>query len=327
VKYTKAKPVKYIKAKSVKYTLPPAMTVPPLEQQSFVLDQNNLMPEGIAHSSTTGFIVGSLSGQGLWKVQLAGGVAEVKPFAKAANMAGTVGVHIANGKVFATHVAGFPSPIGVAGVWAFDAETAALLGYADLGPTAVKNGVNITLNDVTVDGDGYIYATDSFTGIVWKTSPDFAEVTLLCTIPEALMGSGAIVNGIDWVPDTKTLLVNYMDQGTVAPFKGAVYSVNTDTGVFDKVTFDGSVAFRGLDGLVVDGCCTAYSVDARQRKVFKYTTEDYWVSAVVTATCETQCTPATGALVDGDMWVVCPEGFGAGPYYIEKVDLEMCMSM
>merc|ERR1719469_1526456 len=112
---------------------------------------------------------------------------------------------------------------------------------------AIERGDNITLNDVTVDGEGFIYATDTFTGIVYKISPDCAEVAALCTIPEALFGSGSIVNGLDWVPGTQTLLVNYFDQGNVAPYNGAVYSVNTSGGSFSKVSFDDSVTFSGLD--------------------------------------------------------------------------------
>merc|ERR1719469_584975 len=186
---------------------------------------------------------------------------------------------------------------------------------------AIERGDNITLNDVTVDGEGFIYATDTFTGIVYKISPDCAEVAALCTIPTALFGSGAIVNGLDWVPGTQTLLVNLFDQGAVAPYNGAVYSVDTIGGGFHKVIFPDSVIFHGLDGLVVDGCCTAYSVDARERKVFQYTTEDNWVTAAVSATSNTtQCQqPTTAVVVDGDFWVVCAEGFGKGPYYVEKV--------
>merc|ERR1712232_704930 len=84
------------------------------------------------------------------------------------------------------------------------------------------------------------------------------------------------------------------------------------------VRSDGS-PIMGFDGLVVDGCCTAYVADNVHGEIHKVATTDGWTTAAVVKSSKSQCQqPTTGDCMGGDYYATCIEGFGAGPYYIEK---------
>lgn len=135
---------------------------------------------------------------------------------------------------------------GAAQVLAVDPDTGSSTPFLTLPATLPHPEVGAGLNDVTFDGAGNVYVSDSFQGVVWRTGPGGGEATAWVDDP-LLRTSG--------VPPFGANGLRFDRAGT------ALFVANTGSDMVVRVPISGGVAgaavvfatgINGADGLEVD---------------------------------------------------------------------------
>jgi sugar lactone lactonase YvrE len=150
----------------------PAMAQDDALPDEILMERTNFAPEGIEYDAEAGhFLVSSLAEGTIFAVADDG---TLTPFVEDENLVSSVGLEVdeAGGRLLVANsnfaAAGVEEP--AAGVGIYDLETGELIQYVDLLPLAPDE--DHFINDLTVDADGNIYATDSSTPVIFKIDPE-----------------------------------------------------------------------------------------------------------------------------------------------------------
>jgi len=180
----------------------------------------------------------------------------------------------------------------LAGLGIFDLTSGKLIKYINF--TALSKGGGHFCNDIAIDNAGNIYATDSFSPIIYKIDPKDNPSILL--EDKRFEGQGFNLNGLVY---RDGYLVVAKDNS------GELFKVPVDKPKeFKEVKIDQKLV--GADGLLwgPDGSLIVIA-NATTNKVFKLTSSDSWESAKVVNGIDTgDVFTTTGTLRDGKIYVL-----------------------
>lgn len=220
----------------------------PSQVNQVVINQENLFPEGVVWdaprsrflvSSLRKGKIGSVNDQGVYTV-----------FAEDDKLISVIGLHIdadrnrliaLNSDPGASEKTDPATQRNLAGVAVYNLATGEELFYADLSKLNADDAAHFA-NDATVDRNGNIYVTNSFSPVIYKIDSDYNTSVFLRS--EKFVGEGFNLNGIEYFK-AGYLLAAHSGQG-------ALYKIPLDDPEsFAKVQLDAS--HPGIDGLVKTG--------------------------------------------------------------------------
>jgi sugar lactone lactonase YvrE len=152
-------------------------------------------------------------------------------------------------------------------------------------------------NDLTFDGQGNAYITDSFAGAIYKVTPDGKSSVF--SKHELFRTEGVGINGIVYHASGFLIVDNSS--------KGQLYKVDLKNPQnVEKIKID--QYFLGADGLILnDENSLTMVVNGGSDKIFQLSTTDNWKSAKVTASTSTEdrfTYPSTATLNGKQVWVM-----------------------
>jgi sugar lactone lactonase YvrE len=247
-----------------------------------LIQHPGLFPEGIEWDAVgSRFLVGSLSEGTIYAVADDG---TLTPFIEDDDLRSSVGIHIdaERNRLLVCNSDRSEEPQDpVISLMAYDLETGERLFAADLASVAPEG--NHFANDVTVDGEGNAYVTDSFSPVIYKV--DLEGTPSVFLEDEQFASTSFGLNGIDFHPNGYLIVGKGSDN---ALFKVPL----DDPASFTQVTISGS--FMGPDGLFLEAGGDLIAVGPPSA-VYILSSEDDWQTATVVtqATTEQQATTVT----------------------------------
>jgi sugar lactone lactonase YvrE len=175
----------------------------------------------------------------------------------------------------------------------------------DLGAT-IGAGARLFANDVTVDGEGNAFVTDSFANAIYRVTPDY-QATVMHRFTD--LPQGALLNGI----------VYHEGGYLLAVAEERIYKVplanpagTTQVNVSDPV--------GGQDGIVLtrDGRLVATSNSQTEPRLVAFRSDDNWISAQRVGVAVLNGQATTAAIVGDEVWAVHPHFADAEPPTIER---------
>jgi sugar lactone lactonase YvrE len=277
--------------------------------QVITAERGGFIPEGIEYDEDNGrFLTGSLAEGTIFVIERDG---RVVPFIRDADLVSSVGIEAdenrdrllvanSNSAVFNDQTATGHAKLGV-----YHLTTGERLAMVDLGAT-IGAGARHFANDVTVDGEGNAYVTDSFANAIYRVTPEY-QATVMHRFTD--LPPGALLNGI----------VYHNGGYLLAVAEERIYKVpvanpagTTQVNVSEPV--------GGQDGIVLtaDGRLVVTSNSQSEPRLVAFTSNDNWTSAqrVGVATLNGQAT--TAAVVGDEIWAVHPHFADAEPPTIER---------
>lgn len=235
----------------------------------------SLYPEGIEYNPLTErFLVSSAFEGTVFAVDSEG---EITPFVEDTRLIATLGLRVdaEQNRLLVLNADGGTargsSPdtaAQIAGMGIYDLATGEVIEYVNL--AGLIPDAPHFLNDLTLDSDGSIYITDSFTPAIYRVdSQQAAEVFLS---DETFRVDGSVgLNGIVYHPDGYLLVGHYST--------GTLYRVPLDAPeTFEPVLMDAELV--GIDGLVlIDEQHLAAVVNGSINQVFMLTSSNNWETA------------------------------------------------
>jgi len=180
----------------------------------------------------------------------------------------------------------------LAGLGIYDLSSGKLIKYIDL--AALSKGGGHFCNDIAIDDSGNIYATDSFSPIIYKI--DTGNNPSILLEDKRFAGDGFNLNGLVYKDG---YLVVAKDN------EGVLFKVPVDKPKdYKEVKIDQKLV--GADGLLwgQDGSLIVIA-NADTNKIFKLTSTDNWESAKVANSVDTgDVFATTGTLRDGKVYVM-----------------------
>lgn len=184
-------------------------------------------------------------------------------------------------------------------------------GLAKLGVYLLSTGERITMvdlkavaggddqsvvfaNDVTVDGEGNAYLTDTRMNVVYRVDTNYEPSVLYRFEPTPGLG----LNGIVHHEDGYLIVVAVGGQGLL-------YRIPVDE-PDDAQPIDLSQPATGADGLLWSADGRLIVVSNSTGSALAYTSDDGWNSATLTGTASFDGQATTGAAVDDEIYVVQP---------------------
>jgi hypothetical protein len=292
---------------------PPAASSPPAAPKGAVItaERGGFIPEGVEYDQANGrFLTGSLAEGTIFEIERDGSVV---PFIRDAELVSSVGIEadeprdrllVANSD---RAVFGGATATGHAKLGVYSLTTGERLAMVDLGATAgAAAGGRFFANDVTVDGEGNVYLTDTFQGVVYRVTPDY-EPSLLhrfTNLPE-----DAQLNGI----------VHHEGGYLLVAAGQNLYKVPTaNPAGATQVTVTDPVG--GQDGIVLtaDGRLVATSNSATEPRLVAFSSNDNWTTARRTGAAVLTGQATTAAVVGSEVWAVHPHFADPEPPTIEQ---------
>ena len=235
-----------------------------------------LLPEGVEWNAEAGtFLVGSLSSGTIRTVADDGTVTDL--FVDE-NFASTIGLHIADGKLYIANsseeVFGNPAATGLASLVVYDLSTGERVSYSDLTEVFEGEGSNFA-NDVTVDDEGNAYVTNTLQPVIYKVTPEGEGSVFATSAFFETKGFG--LNGIEYHPDGY-LLAAVPGNSTLVKFP------LDDPDAADLVSLTEPLSIDGM-ALGADGILYAVNVgqQSQGQEIVAIATRDDWMSAEVVA--------------------------------------------
>ena len=276
----------------------PATPAPAAPQgQVITVARGGFIPEGIEYDQANGrFLTGSLAEGTIFTIGRDGSVV---PFIRDADLVSSVGIEadeprdrllVANSDraAFAGDAAG-QAKLGV-----YNLTTGERIAMVDLAAVIGTPSPKYFANDVTVDGDGNAYLTDTMAGVLYRVTPDYQASVLhrFTNLPE-----GAQVNGIVYHDGGYLLVVagQYTYKVPVANPAGT-----TQVSVAEPVD--------GQDGIAwaADGTLVATSNSGTEPRLVKFRSSDGWATAQRAGVAVLAGQATTAAAVGNDVWAVHP---------------------
>jgi sugar lactone lactonase YvrE len=276
-----------------------ALAPPPAAPKGEVIttERGGFIPEGIEYDQSNGrFLTGSLAEGTIFIIERDGSVV---PFIRDADLVSSVGIEadeprdrllVANSDraAFGGDAAG-QAKLGV-----YNLTTGERLAMVDLGAALGAPAPKYFANDVTVDGDGNAYVTDTMNGVVYRVTRDYQASVLhrFTDLPE-----GAQLNGIVF-HDNGYLLVVAGEHTYKVPVANPAGTT--------KVNVTNPVA--GQDGIVwaADGRLVATSNSATAPALVAFTSNDDWATAQRAGVAVLVGQATTAAAVGDEVWAVHP---------------------
>lgn len=265
--------------------------------EQIVIAAPGIRPEGVAYDAVGGrFLFGSLS-EGTIRQMMDDGT--VTPFIEDPELISTTGVHVdevgnrllvpnTDAAVFAD-----PAAVGSAGLAAYDLTSGERIFMVDLAAVG-STGRNFA-NDVTVDGEGNAYVTNSFSPIIYKVDPE-GNASIFAQ-DDRFTAPNIGLNGIDYSPN------GYLLAAVAGASKLYKIPLDDPTNISEVAL---SEPF-GIDGMVLAEDGTLYAVAALSdltQAVVSVTSDDDWATGTVTARAQTGGGATTLALRDGEPWYI-----------------------
>jgi len=277
----------------------------------FTAKRGGFIPEGVEYDQANGrFLTGSLAEGTIFEIKRDGSVV---PFITDPQLKSTVGIEVDEARdrvlVANSDSAAFqPGNVGQAKLGVYSLTTGERIAMVDLAAVigTPNDPPQYFANDVTVDGAGNVYVTDTMTNVVYKVTPDYQASVLhrFTGLPK-----GVQVNGIVY-HDGGYLLVVANEHIYKVPV--ASPDATSEVKVNEPVP--------GQDGAVwaADGHLVVISNSADAPKAVALTSSDDWATAsrVAVATLVGQAT--TAAAVGNDIWAVHPHFMDANPPSFEQ---------
>lgn len=274
------------------------------------VERGGFIPEGIEYDQANGrFLTGSLAEGTIFEIERDGSVV---PFIRDAELVSSVGIEadeprdrllVANSDraVFGGTAAGH-AKLGV-----YRLTTGERLAMVDLGAViGTPAAPAFFANDVTVDGEGNAYVTDTQQNVVYRVTPDYQASVLhrFTNMPE-----NTALNGIV-----------YHDGGYLLVVAGAnIYKVPVaNPSGTTQVNVDRPVG--GQDGIVwaSDGRLVATSNSGTEPQLVAFRSNDDWATAQRVGAAPLVGQATTAAAVGSEIWAVHPHFADADPPSIEQ---------
>jgi sugar lactone lactonase YvrE len=259
-------------------------------------ERGGFIPEGIEYDQANGrFLTGSLAEGTIFEIGRDGSVV---PFIRDAELVSSVGIEadeprdrllVANSDraAFGGDAAG-QAKLGI-----YNLTTGERLAMVDLG-AVLGTQPKYFANDVTVDGSGNAYVTDTMNGVVYRVTPDYQASVLhrFTNLPE-----GSQLNGIVY-HDAGFLLVAAGQNLYKVPVANPAGT--TPVNVTDPVA--------GQDGIVLmsDGRLVATSNSATAPALVAFSSTDDWATARRAGVAVLAGQATTAAVVGDEVWAVHP---------------------
>jgi len=290
---------------------PTAAAVPAAPQSEIITaERGGFIPEGIEYDQANGrFLTGSLAEGTIFEIERDGSVV---PFVRDADLVSSVGIEadeprdrllVANSDraAFGGDAAG-QAKLGV-----YNLTTGERLAMVDLGAVlGTPAPPKFFANDVTVDGDGNAYVTDTMNGVVYRVTADYQPSVLhrFTNLPE-----GAQLNGIVYHDGGYLLVVAGQNTYKVPVANPAG---TTQVSVAEPVA--------GQDGIVwaADGRLVATSNSATEPRLVAFRSNDDWATAQRAGSAVLAGQATTAAAVGADVWAVHPHFADAEQPTIEQ---------
>ncbi len=291
---------------------PPAPAAAPAAPagRTIVAERGGFIPEGIEYDQANRrFLSGSLAEGTIFELHEDGRVA---PFITDASLVSTVGIEVDEPRdrllVTNSDRAAFqPGNVGQAKLGVYSLTTGERLAMVDLAAVigTPKDPPQYFANDVTVDGDGNVYVTDTMMNVIYKVTPDYQASVLHrftdLAVPE--------LNGIVHHANGYLLVVAGHDTYTEPVANPAGTS---------KVSVTDPVG--GQDGIVctADGRLASVSNSGDAPAVVAFTSSDDWATARRAGVAKLVGQATTAAAVGNDIWAVHPHFGDAEPPSLEQ---------
>lgn len=288
------------------------LTAPAFSENKILINNEGLYPEGVSYATQGNrFFVSSVARGEIWEVNKKG---ESELFAKNDHFPSTIGLEVDEKRNRLLVCVSDPG-VGksskdatrgkLAGLAVYDLTSKKEIAYYDLVPANDNKGH--FANDVTVDDEGSIYVTDSFSPVIYKIDPT-GITSILVSNPEWEVAQGKFgLNGIVYHPDGFLIVAHYAT--------GKLYKINLDNpGYFTEIqVVQTSKKWKssGLDGLLLLNNATLVAVnnDSSGREngnfVWRLTSNDGWNNARMNSVMATNDTfPTTLTTVDDQVFVI-----------------------
>jgi len=274
---------------------PPPPAAP--KGEVITVERGGFIPEGIEYDQANGrFLTGSLAEGTIFEIERDG---RVVPFIRDAELVSSVGIEADEPRdrllVANSDRAAFAGDApGQAKLGVYNLTTGERLAMVDLGAALGAPSPKYFANDVTVDGDGNAYVTDTMNGVVYRVTPDYQASVLhrFMGLPE-----GSQLNGI--VHHDGGYLLVVAGQNT---YKVPVANPAGTT----QVNVTAPVA--GQDGIVwaADGRLVATSNSATEPALVAFSSNDGWATAQRAGVAALAGQATTAAAVGDEIWAVHP---------------------
>jgi sugar lactone lactonase YvrE len=273
-------------------------------------ERGGFIPEGIEYDEDNGrFLTGSLAEGTIFVIERDG---RVVPFVTDPELVSSVGIEVdeerdrllvanSDSAVFGNADAAGHAKLGV-----YHLMTGERLAMVDLGAT-IGAGARHFANDLTVDGEGNVYVTDTFANAIYRVTPDYTASVLhrFTDLPE-----GALLNGIVY-HEGGFLLTVAGDRIYRVPLANPAGTTQVDV----------SEPIGGQDGIVLtdDGRLVVTSNSATEPRLVAFRSDDNWMTARRAGVAElTRGQATTVAVVGDELWAVQPHFNDQDPPTIER---------
>ncbi len=269
-----------------------------LHAQNISITSDKLYPEGTAYSKNQNtFFISSIYHGQVGRLDFKG---NYKPFTQDPELIASVGIladeksntlfvtNVDNGAAVKTNPA---TAYKLSEIMGYDLKTGKRKFKVDLGK--LNPGQPNFINDLTLDKEGNVYVTNSFSPIIFKI--DKNQKASVFARYEEWTGEGFNLNGIVYHPDGYLIVAQSN--------KGLLYKVNIkDPSDIKKIKAD---EVRGVDGLILNGKNELAVISNQSAKIFLVKTSDEWTSARIVSDKESVLPfPTTGVLLNDKYYVL-----------------------
>jgi sugar lactone lactonase YvrE len=266
--------------------------------QNIPIHADRLYPEGTAYSKKQNvFFISSVNKGQIGKLDVSG---NYTPFTQDPDLVATVGIladeksntlfvtNIDNGAAVKTNPA---KAYKLSEVIGYDLKSGKRKFKIDVGK--LNPGHPNFINDLTLDNEGNVYVTNSFSPVIFKIDKD--HHASIFAQNEAWTGEGFNLNGIVYHPEGYLIVAQSN--------KGLLYKINIKNPNDVKVIKVDEL--KGADGLILNDRNELVVVSNASSKIFQVRSTDNWTSASILSVKESILPfPTTGVLVNGKYHVL-----------------------
>jgi len=287
---------------------PPPAASPPASD-IITAERGGFIPEGIEYDEDNGrFLTGSLAEGTVFVIERDG---RVVPFVRDAELVSSVGIEADEDRdrLLVTNsdraVFGDQSAAGHAKLGVYNLATGERLAMVDLGATIAPSARHFA-NDVTVDGEGNVYVTDTLANAIYRVTPAY-EASVFHRFTD--LPQNAQLNGI--VHHSGGFLLVVADD-RIYKVPVANPAGTTQVNVSEPVA--------GQDGIVLtdDGRLVATSNSGTEPRLVAFRSSDNWASAQRAGIAVLNGQATTAAIVGDEIWAVHPHFADADAPTIER---------
>lgn len=276
-----------------------------IEVNSIVkINAPNIYPEGIAWSEKSKKIFISSVADGIVRSLSSNG--KLEKFINDPNIISSVGLlvddkkgilWVANSDTGGSSKSSSKTLYKYAGVGKYDLSTGSKIAYYDLGKLSPGNHM---ANDISMDSNGFIYITDSFSPTLWSISPE-GKPSIYLQDQRFYSGNGYNLNGIVTLEDNSIIVGNSLS-GEIFKLSGEKHKKITKIKLKEKL--------KTLDGLRLSSSGSLFvvkniGINKNHGEVVELISNDNWISAKVVSRKETiDSMPTTAANISGETWVL-----------------------